>query len=61
MENFMLKPTRFAIAVAALISSSAYAAPLTAQQMLQQFNVVVTGDLNSTSASMAAAMWVAMW
>jgi hypothetical protein len=44
MENFMLKPTRFAIAVAALISSSAYAAPLTAQQMLQQFNVVVTGD-----------------
>ncbi|WP_374358378.1 FxDxF family PEP-CTERM protein [Pseudoduganella danionis] len=45
----MLKPTRFAIAVAALISSSAYAAPLTAQQMLQQFNVVVTGDLNSTS------------
>jgi len=45
----MLKPSRFAVAVAALISSSAYAAPLTAQQMLQQFNVVVTGDVNSTS------------
>lgn len=45
----MLKPTRFAVAVAALISSSAYAAPLTAQQMLQQFNVVVAGNVNSTS------------
>ncbi|WP_254441905.1 collagen-binding domain-containing protein [Duganella vulcania] len=41
--------TCIALAAATLLSGTAYAAPLTANQMLQQFNVVVSGNLTSTS------------
>jgi choice-of-anchor A domain-containing protein len=47
----MIARTCIAVAAAALLSGAAHAAatPLTANQMLQQFNVVVSGNLNSTS------------
>ncbi|MES2165344.1 MAG: FxDxF family PEP-CTERM protein [Pseudomonadota bacterium] len=45
----MIARTCFAIAAATLLSGTACAAPLTANQMLQQFNVVVSGNLTSTS------------
>ncbi|MES2075791.1 MAG: collagen-binding domain-containing protein [Pseudomonadota bacterium] len=38
-----------ALAVAALFSGAAQAAPLSATQVLQQFNVVVTGNIDSSS------------
>lgn len=42
--------TRLALAAAMMLSGAAQAAaPLTASQMLQQFNVVVSGNLTSTS------------
>ncbi len=45
----MIARTCIAIASATLLSGTACAAPLTATQMLQQFNVVVSGNLTSTS------------
>ena len=45
----MIARTCFALAAATLLTGTACAAPLTANQMLQQFNVVVSGDLTSTS------------
>ncbi|MCU6499735.1 FxDxF family PEP-CTERM protein [Rugamonas sp. A1-17] len=45
----MIARTCIALAAATLLSGTAYAAPLTANQMLQQFNVVVSGNLTSTS------------
>jgi len=45
----MFVRTSLALAISTLISSSALAAPLSATQMLQQFNVVVSGNLNSSS------------
>lgn len=45
----MIARTCIAIAAATLVSGAACAAPLTANQMLQQFNVVVSGNLSSTS------------
>ncbi|MES2348729.1 MAG: FxDxF family PEP-CTERM protein [Pseudomonadota bacterium] len=45
----MITRTRLALAAVAMFFSAAQAAPLSATEMLRQFNVVVSGDLNSTS------------
>lgn len=45
----MIARTCIAIAATTLLSGTACAAPLTTNQMLQQFNVVVSGNLTSTS------------
>ena len=45
----MLVRTCVALAAATLFAGVAHAAPLTADEMLRQFNVVVKGDMSSTS------------
>lgn len=45
----MMVRTCIALAAATLFSNIAQAAPLTATEMLNQFNMVVTGNVNSTS------------
>jgi choice-of-anchor A domain-containing protein len=45
----MIARTRLALAIFAMFSGVAQAAPLSATEMLQQFNVVVSGNLNSSS------------
>jgi hypothetical protein len=45
----MMVRTCIALAAATLFAGAAQAAPLTATEMLQQFNMVVTGNVTSTS------------